>query len=240
MSTLADYRGKHAGQPCAILCPGPSLRHITPEHLAGFVAVTVNAAYVKFPDAPYHVTCDYGTRYFRRWPLIQANENCTVFAERGAQLAGDNVVAFERRRGYGMHPNDEKTVIGTSSAHCAVNIAVVMHCSPIVLIGCESCYEDGKLHFHQFDGEPKDGLRPDEELRARGTRPDDIAPIRQHYVLRRNEKKDDDSFFLHFRFTWNAIRKTNPRLEIYNASGGRLEAFPRIEMSALPDIVPVT
>ncbi len=118
-----------------------------------------------------------------------------------------------------MTPDDEKTIVGTNSVHVAVHIAYLMGCSPIILLGMDCSWEDSKLHFYDWTG-GNPVVLPDDPLNAAHARP-----------VVANGPDDHQQPDLEY---WRRMARRNPHVPILNASGGCLEAFPRIQMSDLP------
>jgi hypothetical protein len=55
-----------------------------------------------------------------------------------------------------MTKDAEKPIVGArTSMGSAVHFAYIMGCDPIVLLGCDCCYLQGKRYFWQFPNEPR-------------------------------------------------------------------------------------
>lgn len=225
----------HAGKPAAVLGAGPSLRFLQPEMLDGFIVTTLNSAFVKYPDCDYFLTGDRGRVNHWSWHQLH-HHHCTVFMTtvgwwqpnlaEWASLPPERIVPFDGGGDdYRMYPAAETICGSHSSAQAAAHLAHIMGCTPIVLLGCDCTWEDGKLHFHAFEGQPQDPiLVPYHRTRqVTGERPADAPAIDG------NQRADMRA--------WGEIARANPDVAIWNASGGALDVFPRISMDALPTLV---
>lgn len=175
MKTLHEYASIHKGTPCFIAGASPSLRHIDCNTLKNCLVFAVNSAVLKFPSANYFVSDDAAITSWNYWKVAYANTSCTKFLYRKKFVAldlpeRDDIVFYDHRE-YATHDSQGLVyhldnlvvysdasipVIGArSSVASAVNIAHIMGCDPIVLIGHDCCYEGNKRYFWQFDGENK-------------------------------------------------------------------------------------
>lgn len=112
---------------------------------------------------------------------------------------------------------DEHTYQGTNSLHPCLHIAYLMGCSPIVLLGIDCQWEDGKLHFCEFEGQPKDPyVKPMVDNRVNSV----TGKMRESAHFIDNQQESDLSM-------WGLVAKYNPDANIINASGGRVECFRR-------------
>ena len=214
---LEEFKGCHAGRPAAILGAGPSLRHLQPEWLDGFLVFAINSAFVKYPDCDYFVTADGRRPNHWSWHQLQHHKCTVMMTQLGwwqpnlAEWAGvpkDRIVAFSNIEPLCSPAN--------SSPHAAINIAIYMGCDPIILLGCDCCWtDDDKLHFYDYDGQPQDPII----LPYDRTRPVSRDPGTS--VIDNNQKADIR--------VWGEIEQLNPGVAILNASGGMLDVFPRIE-----------
>jgi len=165
--TLDEIRGTRKGQSAVVLGSGPSLRHAD-ERIYRHVTIAVNGAILKFPKSDYYLTCDPGMTKMKHWNAM-VKSGCRavlpshVFTRAAVQtqwnMGPDRVVLFERRRKVTkLVPSDTKFIFSDSSAHCALNLAVILGCSPIYLIGCDCSMEDNKKYYWEFPGQgPRDG-----------------------------------------------------------------------------------
>ncbi len=231
---LTPWQGAHEGKPAAIIAAGPSVRHVRPEHLAGYVTITVNSGFLAYPDCDYYFSCDGTNALHRHWYELQ-HHRCRAFLHGlggwtpetlpAANVSPERVFWYGRRehqrQDYRMRQSDTRTIVGTSSAHPAVNLAVIFGCSPIVLLGCDCCWEGGRLHAYDFDdvGDPVVS---------------DLFPHSTDKQVPPNEPAGMDNMQSVMVAVWRRMAAANPDIEILNASGGRLDAFPRIRIEELP------
>ena len=216
---VQEFTGVHKGKPAAILGAGPSLRHLQPEWLDGFQVFAINSAFAKYPDCDYFVTGDSRRPNHWSWHQFQYHRCTVIMSQIGwwqpnlAEWAGvpkDRIVAFAC--------DDPDTLPSNSSPHAAANIAILMGCDPIVLFGCDCSWNDeGKLHFHAYEGQPQDPIILPYDRR----RPMTMSNTTGGAVIDGNQTSDIR--------VWGEIAKANPGVEILNASGGVLDVFPRID-----------
>lgn len=165
--TLDEIRGTCKGRSAVVLGSGPSLRRAD-DRIYKHVTIAVNGAILKFPRSDYYLTCDVGMVRMIHWDTM-VRSRCRAVVPSGAftrasmsaqwSMGSDRVVLFERRRKVmKMTPADTRFIFSDSSAHCALNLAVILGCSPIYLIGCDCSMEDNKKYYWEFPGQgPKDG-----------------------------------------------------------------------------------
>jgi len=165
--TLDEIRGTCKGRSGVVMGSGPSLRH-TDDRIYRHVTIAVNGAILKFPKSDYYLTCDPGMAQMKHWDTMVRSEcrallPSVVFPRAAVQaqwgMGPDRVVLFERRRKVtNMTAADTSFIFSDSSAHCALNLAVILGCSPIYLVGCDCSMEDNKKYYWEFSGQgPRDG-----------------------------------------------------------------------------------
>lgn len=203
---------------------GPSLRHVDTNLVKDCIVIAVNGSFLKFPQADYFISCDARCTLRKSWLKVRESD-CKIIVCRG----GSNFGCFDKTRGSRwcigieerIHFIDrdkrkvkmegDNLIWGSSSAHCAVHFAHILGCNPIVLLGMDCCYEDGKQRYTDFDGWD-DGFY--------------IEDFKQHI-----RDGSDMPVVGAFVVTWEGIAKENPNINIINASGGKLKAFPRMELT---------
>ncbi len=244
--SLKQFHGIHAGQPAVVIGAGPSLRHLQPEWLDGFVTFAVNEGFVACPDCDYYLSNDVTVTMRRHWQSLP-DARCLLLlhlpggfthpaiwqqfpvpdSRRKGFLRWDDNAALEAlgiplKQGddaWRMDPDDEATVVGVCSSHQAVHIAYLMGCSPIVLLGMDCCFEGDKFYWYQFGNTPDDPRTANEVCRTYGS-------FAESDLLKQRCATMVDY--------WQMYADASPHVTILNASGGRLEAFPRIQMCDLP------
>ncbi len=229
---IKGFVDKHKGRLCFVLGSGPSLRNLNPDLLKSHITIAVNEAILKVPDADYYFSDDYATTLLKSW-LILKNIKCKLIINKTAGGFGsyepktgvrvfegidkDRIFYFEVERKLKMGKEDDKLKLDSSSSHTAVHFAHVLGCDPIVLLGCDCKYVDGKYHFTDFPNQP-DGGRIKPEY-------DDLVPRPYGGI----ENVSDGGLGMHYN-NWQKIRKNNPDINIINASGGRLSMFPKMSL----------
>ena len=237
--TVESIRNIHAGRPCIITGTGPSLRHLSPERTQPFVVIAINSTILKFPHADYFFSCDAGVTLQKSWYSLK-NLACKIIIARPKTLEGfgaydyvpgkephmtgidpSRVVYIYRKPETGslaVHPSDSEIIFGQSSAHCAFHTAYLMGCRPIILVGCDCGWEDGKRYHYEF--------KEDEAYADDLARPE-LAP----YF---HPPEKDTVFVTQFLDYWNKIGADNPNVEILNCSNA---VIPNIQPAKLKDVL---
>ena len=160
--TLDEIRGTCKGRSGVVMGSAPSLCNVD-DRVYRHVTIAVNGAILKFPGSDYYLTCDPGMIRMKHWELM-VKTKCRVVLPSKAftraavweqwQIGPDRVVLFERRREVTkLTPADTKFIFSDSSAHCALNLAVILGCSPIYLVGCDCSMMHGKKYYWEFPGQ---------------------------------------------------------------------------------------
>ena len=227
VNDLRNYIDRHKDRMCFVLGSGPSLRKLDPEMLGNHITIAVNSSLVKVPKAQYYFTCDQSMTLWKSWSMLK-NCKCNLI------LASNNgLAAYDARTGaytfedidkeqiqyIGRKDNNRmdkgnKLIKGSSSVHPAVHFAYVLGCSPIVLLGCDCQYAEGKKWFYQFPGQPVDELLKPEYDKYR-------KPL-AHYTV---GNATDGELKHHIR-VWKEIASQNIG-NIIDVSGGALTMFPQ-------------
>lgn len=235
-SISENLRGIHANRLCIIAGTGPSTRHLTPETAAKHLVIAVNAAIIKFPKAQYFFTCDPGSVIRKLWQSVLAS-SCTVLIGKpdspegfghydcrtgtryldGIESRCVHVVRNPDPPALRFDSKDKVLIFGQSSAHCAVHLAYLMGCSPIVLVGCDCGREDGKRYFSDFPGQEQYA----DEWTLTGENAQYIPPI-------------DDGALAEFVNYWNRIAIDNPQMKLINCGNA---VFPDIPKGNLMEVL---
>lgn len=237
MNNIDAIRGKHQGRLAIVAGSGPSLRHLTPEAASKHVMIAVNNSIIKFPEAQYFFSCDPGNTLKYAWQFMKPLK-CKIllgvsaaggfgtyspFMEGGNYKHGfaeDRFVYIDRKVNDNiavMKPDDRQILFGTSSTHCALHVAFLMGCSPIVLVGCDCGPEDGKMEYTDFPGQ--------EQYRNY------VMPeLKKHLV------PADRTLLGGFVSYWDHIGASNPNVNILNCGNA---VMPSIEPAKLKDVIKV-
>jgi hypothetical protein len=231
---VSDLIDIHKGKVGFILGAGPSLRHISTESLTPYVSVAVNSSVSKFREADFFLTDDVDVRHWDYYQKVLPKINCTCLLYRAkldgyaGHLTEKRVIWFTHKTWYqpstkkyfedGLVLTKDEPIIGARTAMgSAVHFLYIMGCDPIVLLGCDCCYEKGKRYFWQFQGE-KHCHRLDG----------------QNVFSTPNKGKclgqQVDQHSLDFLVYWSALAKQTEKqgVNVINASGGILQWFPRM------------
>ena len=240
---LKDLKDKHQGKLAFVCGAGPSLRHIDPEQIAPYVTFTANSSLLKFPECDYFVTDDDGVRSWNYWRITAHNSRCMklLYKDKMKKEVGNlrpqEYIFFEHRQWATPQPNGELLyhkenlkltddpefpIIGSrTSAATALHFAYIMGCDPIVLLGCDCCYEGRNRYYWQFPNQPKAieynnriFSSPDQGLKKE-------KPVDKHCVS--------------FDIYWNHFVEINPEVSktriIYVSENGILDVFQKMTLT---------
>jgi hypothetical protein len=234
---IKEYIDKHKGKIAFVLGAGSSLKDIPLNILKKHVVVAVNRSILKVPFAQYCLSCDTGFVLWSPWEflkgldcklLLNASPGAGSFHQYDTAMGLDafagidksRVVHFVMENKLVMDKESGTLIRGTSSVHSGVHFAHLMGCSPIVLLGCDCDYTDEHKYFTDYPSEPNCNF----------TRPE-YAKLRKDFSGARYGNSDGE-LMGHFT-SWGRIRVLNPDINIINASGGCLEAFPRMTVEEI-------
>ncbi len=231
MVDLRNYIDKHKGKIGFVLGTGPSLRNLDPILLKSHITIAVNGSIIKVPKAQYYFTCDQSLVLWESWYTLK-NLNCDLILASNCGFAafdsriGKNAfegiskerVQYIHRKKNNIIDKKKELIQGSSSVHPAVHFAYVLGCSPIVLIGCDCKYVEGKKWFYEFSGQPIDRLLKSEYKKYQ--RP--LAPYSPG-------SKTDGELNHHIR-VWNEIGGQNLNIPIIDTSGGKLSMFSQMTL----------
>jgi hypothetical protein len=213
-----ELRGRFQKKPAFILGSGPSLRFLDPSILKDHLVVAVNGSILKCPKAMFYLSCDGRVTLRSHWEVARTSGARFVLSASGAwtHAVGSmsdqkvkNSIWFKQSRSHvelQMRASATKLISGGSSILAATHFANILGASPLVLLGCDCCSEEGKNHFFEFPGQPKDEYKEGVQFDT----------SEQHSVS--------------FGSFWERASEHNADLKILNASGGALECFPRVKL----------
>lgn len=162
---------KHQDTLGFVLGAGPSL-HQDISVVEDYISLAVNSAVSKAKFCDYFLADDIGAKHWNYYTDILPKLQCTSLLYEtklkgtANHLDPDKVVWFKHKWWYDPK-NDSKNpegltftkggpIIGArTAAGSAVHFLYLMGCNPIVLLGCDCCYKQGKRYFWQFPREEK-------------------------------------------------------------------------------------
>ena len=112
-------------------------------------------------------------------------------------------------RTYTVSRDDNEFIIGGSTAHSAVNLAVVLGCETIYLVGCDCKLDDeGRRYFWQHDGQQQyiGGMIYQEP----------------GFLFSHRETEQDVVLVSYVGAGWKQLKDSNPGITIVDASDGAL------------------
>lgn len=133
------------------------------------ITIAVNDAILKVPDADFYITGDPRMMYYKHWLVVKYFSSCKMvmpsfgpprehYHQDGVDFS--RVVIYTRREDaadWKISKNSNVFLGEMNSAIAGVNLAVVLGCSPIYVIGCECRMEEDKKYCWEFSGEPGPG-----------------------------------------------------------------------------------
>jgi len=233
MASVKDFRDRHAGKLGFVIGSGPSLHKVDTEVLKDYVTFAVNSSLSKIQFADYFVADDIGVKNWNYYANILPTVEAVPFLfidklkDHAAHLDEDKIVWFKhtwwfdpKNKTYnedGLIMTKDEPIIGArTTAGSAVHLAYIMGCDPIVLLGCDCCYEGSRRYYWQFKDEKKCYRLTGEQVFSfpnRGLQ--NGRPVDAHSVD-----------FLEY---WEALGKQVKKQEInvIDASGGLIKSFPK-------------
>lgn len=214
----------HKGEPIFICGCGPSVDSQDLTQLDGFLSIGVNKFPEKYNRAPYWIgldsgMCDYSLRDGKVKSLkFIWDHYAKRFQQSKLITIGTNYLWVRRNKLMGI--NSRSPEQGISFANCssyaALHIAVMMGCSPIILIGQDFSWKNGST-FH-FNGYAANKLESNRSKKGEAHKMPDGKIYLTTRVMRKM-KQFFDSF--------PEFAKLN-NIEIINATeGGILDSWPK-------------
>lgn len=219
-------RGAYAGRSAIVMGSGPSLRFVTEAMVKKHVSFAVNDAIGKFPGADFYSTCDPQMLNHRHWDVVRKS-SCRIAVGVGI-FANDWLSTLGQKQGDGIDPTRvypfamrdpanrtwdirraDKAIVVGSSAQSAVNIAVILGCNPIYLVGCDCSFLEGRRYYWQFAGETFVG---------------GVITIPEKKVLEEREPESDSELSVYVVKAWQFMNASSDA-SLIDASGGLLSGF---------------
>jgi len=151
--------GAWKNEPCFLIGGGPSLRGFDFERLRGAGRViAINKAFMDAPFADMLFSMDHR---FYNWLRIGINKNMVGAKQKFAEFQGikcwldinnsfyDGIYFVVGKRGGDMAVSLEDGIPpGNNSGYAAIQIAMVLGCDPIYLLGYDMNHDNGVSHYH--------------------------------------------------------------------------------------------
>jgi hypothetical protein len=236
---LKHLENIHEGSLGFVIGSGPSLRFVENSKISDYVSISVNSSFSKFNNADYFVADDIGVKnwnYYSRMLPLSTNTVSLLYRDKlkghDQHLDPNRTVWYKHKwfydpknktrnpDGLTMTSDGSLPVIGArTTAGSAVHIAHILGCNPIVLLGCDCCYEGTKRYYWQFPGETAC-------FRITGERVFSFPNRGVH------KGKPVDAHSMDFIDYWGHLAKAAEQqgIEVINASGGILDCFPRMSL----------
>jgi len=200
------------------------------DRLREHVVIAVNDAILKVPDADYYVTSDGRMVYYNHWEVVREGRCRVVLphssfnydALRRCGITQNRSVIFTRMTPVPVLRLRHSTTkfVTQSSAMAGLQVAVILGCSPIFLIGCGGRCIEGKKYFWEFDDQPGPGGtksgHPTAWLMTEATWKRKHPKGKYDLTFDTNKGGKDTETIQ----KWGMVSEMNPDLQIINATGG--------------------
>lgn len=239
---LEEIIDKHQGTIGFVCGASPSLRHLTKDHLdfmQKHTVLAVNSALSKIQFADYFVADDIGVKNWDYYIdiLPKLDTHCLLYKDKLEghidHLDERRVTWFKHKWWYdpknkthnpdGLVMRKEQPIIGArTGTGSAVHLAHILGCDPIVLLGCDCCYDGLKRYYWQFEGE---------RFCKRVTG----EPVFSFPNRGKHQGEYVDAHCMDFLDYWDKLAEQSEKdgITILNASGGILECFKRVKLEEL-------
>lgn len=231
-----DLVDKYKGKMGFAIGSGPSLRTVDPDQLSPYVTIAVNSSISKFRNADFFITDDIDVKYWDYYVKTLPKLKCTylLFKDKlkgtADHLDPDRVVWFSHKTWYqpstktyfedGLVLTKDEPIIGARTAvGSAIHFLYLLGADPIVILGCDCCYEKGQRYFWQFSGQTPCKRLDKQNVFSTPNKGKFLGqPVDQHS--------------LDFLVYWAALAKQTEKqsVNVINASGGILQWFPRMTL----------
>ncbi len=228
---MKQFKDIHKDKMCFIYGAGTSLHFIDCEPLKKYVTIAVNSGVVKAKWCDYFLSDDIGMKNWSYYTELLPTLNCKKLLYKDKLKHHhshlDDVFLYEhtwwfspegRKYNYdGLKLNKTGPIIGArTSMASAVHFAYIFGCNPIILLGNDCCFKDGKRYFWQYKGED--------------------APHRtnnQRFNSRTQNFGFSQSDFVEY---WTCFEQMNrdvigKEVEIIDASESVLDCFPKMKIN---------
>ena len=147
-----EFEGCHAGQRCFIVGNGPSLNQIDMTQLAGEIVFSANRGFLGFEHWGFHPAYwgvydplqieQYGAEYeqhvpdacikffpLQYWAYLRVRNRCPLFLD------------WPRAGSREFSPSPDRMCVGYSVVYMLLQVAALMGCNPIILVGLDHRYQ---------------------------------------------------------------------------------------------------
>ena len=151
--TLQEFKGRHKGKQALIAGCGVTLSQVNPDEFKDSIIICVNDSLLHFPKADYFFATDtYVTKEKAIYEVNRKVKDVIVCEDlHGYQkefgVEDERFHKVFRKPGWVMKDDDLRLIQGMDAVQCAVHFAIILGCSPVVLVGCDCKQIDGKHYF---------------------------------------------------------------------------------------------
>lgn len=227
---VRDFKNKYKNKLAFILGAGPSLYNIDNSIFQNHITFAVNSAILKYP-CNYFVSDDNGVT---NWDYFNKIEAIKFLYEKEflTHKLLDKTIYYNHKLWYDVKSNKKyldgvrltkgEPIIGAAtSAGSALHLAYIMGCNPVILLGFDCCYYDGKKYFWQFWNKKRHPCKIKNRYEP---------PIFDLKALKNEETVD--KHYITFEQYWQDFVNVNKDIiekefNIINCSGGILNVFKR-------------
>jgi len=234
-----DIHMSHTGKMGFLICSGPTLRHVDTSIFEEYITLTVNSSIVGMKNCDYFLSDDVGVKNWSYYLNEAKNSDCIKLLykkklkDHASHFNNDQVLFFDHTwyfdptskrynlDGLIMHQDCDSPIIGarTSSAS-GLHMLYKMGCDPIVILGMDCHYDEGKRYFWQF-------WDKDKPFRVTG------EPVFSRANAGRYKGRAIDSHCRDMLHYWRLFEKKNKDLNssIFNCSmSSTVEEFEKKEL----------
>lgn len=224
---LNTMKDRHKGKIGFVLGSGYSLKDFArPEILSRGIVFACNSAVMSIDRCDYYCFADPAVPNYMFYDQALEKTNSLLICGKehivhlNDAKNGKEAIAFRRR----MHDGDNwkcdlsdgLLLLGHTIVHCAIHIAAVCGCDPIILIGVDGDWRAGQRYAVDWP----ELIKKDENLHSPDNKPE--------YFLNVGGK---DRVYAATLDGLERIKKQNPGINILNGSLGVFEIFTRINLN---------
>lgn len=234
---ITDFQDKHLGKMAFIVGAGPSLHFQDLEPIKKHVVFSVNSSILKVPDCDYYVSDDEGVSHWNYFKDTARKSKCikmmykAKLEKASAIFAPEQVCFFGHKTWYDpvkkeypeggliMTRDASLPIIGArTSLASAIHLAYIMGCGPIVMLGADCCFRDGKRYYWQYPGERQ---------AFQVGKPNILSGANKGRV----DGQAVDNHCVDFLEYWRQFAEVNKNVDIiYASEGGILKCFPTMTL----------
>lgn len=215
-----------------VIGAGPSLREVDNNTIKKYPKICVNSAISKFPESNYFLSDDWDSMSWNYFQSINQNTVKLLYKEKfkDKDIKGsyylfnhkfwyNHLTNRYEKDGLELTKDPNLPIIGArTSIGSAIHFAYIMGFNPIVLLGCDCCFEGNKRYFWEYEDQKQCYRIDNKSLEKRISGKIDGRLVDRHS--------------LDFLKYWEALSKQleKQKIKVINASDGILKFFERKDL----------